>query len=362
MIYKTAQVSTGELIITVSATGTIEPVNKIEVGSEISGTIKTVSVNANDRVKQGQALARLHTEQLLAKVKQARAALLLANAKVKQVYASVKKTKNSLARLRRLEKSALCPKEQCDAAQAEYDRAEAELLIAKAQTIQAQALLETEQTSLTKATILSPIDGIVLKRAVESGQTVAATLKTPVLFVLAEDLKKMQLHVAIDEADIGQVKIGQTATFTVPAYPDKVFPAIISELQYAPQTIDGVVTYQATLQLDNSALLLRPGMSANIEILVKKTKNALLIPNSALYFNRKQTNAQDNQSISPVNTTKHSKQSKQKRQHKVWILHHGKASAITVITGASNAHVTEIKSKNLKPGARVITDEMMATQ
>ncbi len=209
--YSTIEATRGKLTVAVTATGTLQPVNQVDVGSEISGTIKTVMVDFNDRVEQGQVLATLDTDQLQAKVNQARASLALANAQVKQSEATVIETRNKLRRANELAKSGTCSQEDCDAAQASYDRAVAELARSKAQVSQAQASLDAEQTTLAKATLLSPINGIVLNRDTEPGQTVAASFQTPVLFTLAENLTQMELHVDVDEADVGQVKEGQDA-------------------------------------------------------------------------------------------------------------------------------------------------------
>ncbi len=212
----------------------------------------------NDRVNQGQVLASIDTDQLQARVNQAQAALQMARATVKQSEATVVETRKILARSTELAKKEMCSEQDCDAAQAAYDRAVADLAGARAQVVQAQASLDAESTTLAKATIHSPINGIVLDRDVEPGQTVAAAFQTPVLFTLAENLTQMELHVDVDEADVGQVAQGQIAKFTVDAYANKNFPAKIIEVHFASQTVDGVVTYETVLSVENSDLLLRP--------------------------------------------------------------------------------------------------------
>ena len=268
-LYKTAKVARGNLSVTVTATGTLEPVNQVEVGSEISGTIKTVQVDFNDHIKQGHVLAIMVTDQQQAKVNQAKAELELAKSQVKLAEVTVVETKTKLRRATELKKEDMFSAEDYGTAQAEFGRAQASLLSAKAQVVKAQASLDAQQITLAKATIHSPIKGIVLDRDVEPGQTVAASLQTPVLFTLAEDLTKMELHVDVDEADVGQVMEGQDAKFTVDAYVDRSFPAKITEVHFASQTVDGVVTYETVLWVDNSDLLLRPGMTATTDILVK---------------------------------------------------------------------------------------------
>jgi HlyD family secretion protein len=239
--YKTAEVKQGDLIVTVTvtvtATGTLEPVNQVDVGSEISGTIKQVNVDFNDHVTQGQVLAVLDTDQLQARVNQAKASLELAKAKVAEAMATVQENKQKNQHQLALEAKGLCSQEDCDAAKAAYERAQAGLASARAQVVQAQASLDAEKTTLRKATIHSPINGIVLKRNVEPSQTVAASLQTPVLFTLAENLTQMELQVDVDEADVGQVAEGQDAMFTMDAYPNKQFPAKNTEVHLAPKPL-----------------------------------------------------------------------------------------------------------------------------
>jgi len=369
--YKTAEVIHDTLIVTITATGRLEPVNQVDVGSEISGTIKTVEVIANDIVRQGQTLAILNTDQQETKVNQAKAALQLAKSKIKQAEATLREKKNILRRSRTLEKSGMCSAEECDASQAAYDRAEAELLSTRAQAVQAQAFLDAEQTILAKATIHSPINGIVLKRAVEPGQTVAASLQTPVLFVLAEDLTKMELHVGIDEADVGQVKEGQDAIFTVDAYPKKIFPARITEVHFASQTVDGVVTYETALRVDNSALLLRPGMTATADVKVKKIENALLVPNAALRFtpldHQKATTTNEGSPIRRLMPRQPTSMSKRKeetsasnKQQRVWMLRNRQLIAIPITVGATDGFMTEVVSGDIEIGAKLLINTMDA--
>jgi len=282
--FRTAEVALGDLTVEVTATGTLEPVNQVEVGTEVSGTIRRVLVDFNDRVKQGEVLAELNTDQFQARVNQANAALELARAQVAQSEATLVETRNALKRARELGAKNLNSPQDRDTAQAAFDRAVADLARSKAQVVQAAASLDAEKVTLSKATIHSPIQGIVLSRNVEPGQTVAASFQTPVMFTLAENLAQMELHVGVDEADVGQVREGQDATFTVAAYPDRHFPARITEVHFASQTVAGVVTYETVLSVDNSDLLLRPGMTATADIVVQKLENVMLVPNAALRF------------------------------------------------------------------------------
>ena len=367
-LYKTAKVARGNLSVTVTATGTLEPVNQVEVGSEISGTIKTVQVDFNDHIKQGHVLAIMVTDQQQAKVNQAKAELELAKSQVKLAEVTVVETKTKLRRATELKKEDMFSAEDYGTAQAEFGRAQASLLSAKAQVVKAQASLDAQQITLAKATIHSPIKGIVLDRDVEPGQTVAASLQTPVLFTLAEDLTKMELHVDVDEADVGQVMEGQDAKFTVDAYVDRSFPAKITEVHFASQTVDGVVTYETVLWVDNSDLLLRPGMTATTDILVKQTNNVLLIPNAALRFTPPSEDEQASKSKGnflsqlmprpPRDTKSRSRANENKNQPIVWILRDGQIIAIPVSTGSTNGIMTEVTSGGIKPGMAVIVSTM----
>ena len=369
--YKTDEVERGDLIVTVTATGTLEPVNQVDVGSEISGTVKFVAVDFNDRVKEGQVLTILDTEQLQALVNQSRAVLQVTQAQVKQAEATVIETQRKLRRARELAKSGMCSEDDCDTAQAAYDRAEANLLSTKAQVAQSQASLNAEQIRLSKATIHSPINGIVLERNVEPGQTVAASLQTPVLFTLAEDLTQIELHV--DEADVGQVLVGQQALFTVDAYPDNSFVAEITEVHFSSQTVEGVVTYETILRVDNSALLLRPGMTATADITVNKINNALLITNAALRFTPPVATVETStRSASLVNqliprpTRSGSKSveevNRDNKQRLVWVLRDGQLVAIPVSTNATDGIKTEVLKGELEPGMTLVVETMSQGQ
>lgn len=367
--FKTVEANRGDLTVTVTATGTLDPVNQVQVGSEISGTIRTVMVDVNDQVSASQTLAVMDTEQLQAKVSQALASLEVSKAQVKQAEATVVETRNKLRRSEHLAKSGLCSEENCDAARAAYGRASADLVGSKAKVVQAEAFLHAERTTLAKATIHSPVQGIVLKRDVEPGQTVAASFQTPVLFLLAEDLTQMELHVDVDEADVGQVKEGQRATFTVDAYPDQTFPALITEVHFASQTVDGVVTYETVLKVDNTDLLLRPGMTATADITVKQVKNSLLVPNTALRFTPK--NSQDQVSGGggligsllprPPNASKAREGgSGDKDSQQVWKLENGQPRLVTVRVESTDGIQSAVSSTDLKAGMQLIVDTLEA--
>lgn len=363
--FKLEPVRRDDITVTVSVTGKLEPVNQLDVGAELSGTIKTVAVDYNDWVKAGQVLARLDTDLLEAKVRQSQAALELAQARVEEADATLTEMRNRWRRTGELARKNLTSAESLDAAEAAYARAQATLTLNRAQVKQAQAQLDFDRTTLQKAVIHSPIDGIVLKRLVKAGQTVAATLQTPVLFTLAENLTQMELHVDVDEADVAQVKEGQQATFTVDAYPNRRFPAKVTEVRYAPQVSEGVVSYETVLSIDNSALLLRPGMTATGDITVGVVRDAVLVPNAALRFTPPATGRARGggllQSLLPSPPRQSSKnQELDSKQKRVWRLQDGAPVAIPVEVGESDGRMTVIVAGAVQPGMSLLVDTVSA--
>ncbi len=361
------EVTRGDLTIQVTATGTLAPLNQVDVGSEVSGMIEKVLVDFNDRVTQGQILARLNTDEQRARVVQVQAALAVADARVLQTAATVLETQLKLKRCQTLAAKGLCTAQDLDAAQAGYARAQADDASARAQVSQARATLDAEQTRLAKAVIRSPIDGVVLKRQIEPGQTVAASLQAPILFTLAESLAQMELRVAVDEADIGKVREGQTATFTVDAYGERVFPATIAQVRLAPLSVGGVVSYETILSLSNAELLLRPGMTATAHITVEEIHDALRVPNAALRFVPPVTAAEQKGGFMDQllprwgSRTRPSREDNDKSK-RVWVPNNGQPRAIDVKTGPSDGRMTQIFADKrpddgeLKAGTIIITD------
>ena len=364
--YKTEEAHRGDLVVAVTATGNLEPTNQVEVGVEVSGTIASVDVDYNDRVKRDQVLARLDPTKFKAQVVRSRAALQSAKARILQAQATVDESRAQLTRLTRLRevsKGTDPSQVDIDAADAAVKRAVAERASAKAGVAEASATLESNEIDLAKTVIHSPVDGIVLVRAVEPGQTVAASLQTPVLFVLAEDLTKMELHVSVDEADVGRVRAGQRATFTVDAYPDRTFSAEITDVHYGAQEIEGVITYEAVLDVDNGDLSLRPGMTATANIVVERVKDALLIPNAALRFSPPiREDAERGRGLlarllphpphaSPNNRDNRGTAS---RQQRVWVLRDHEPVAVPVTIGATDGVMTEMLKGDIDPGTPLI--------
>mgnify|MGYP000362654807 CR=1 FL=1 len=374
VIYETKPVSRGNLIITVSATGTLEPTNKVEVGIEVSGTIESVEVDYNDRVEVGQVLARLDTSKLEAQVLQSRAALDSARAKLLQAEATKQEADAQMERLeevRRLSDGKMPSKYEFDAQRAALARAKADVASAKAAVAQAQATLDANQSDLAKAVVRSPVNGIVLKRSIEPGQTVAAMFQSPVLFTLAEDLTKMELMVDVDEADVGQVHTDQDATFTVDAYPDEVFSARTIQVRYGSEIVEGVVTYKAVLRVDNSSLKLRPGMTATALLTVAKRENVLLVPNAALRFIPPQAPRKEKvgrgsllSAILPhpprQESTPRDDTNAKTREQQVWAVREGQLKGIPITKGLTDGKNTEVTSGAVEPGMELATDMVTA--
>ncbi|MEZ5817197.1 MAG: efflux RND transporter periplasmic adaptor subunit [Hyphomicrobiaceae bacterium] len=361
--YVTAPVSRGPLVVVVTATGSVQPTNKVDVSSELSGTIRRVLVDYNSPVKAGQSLAELDTEKLDATVASSRAKLVAARARVADAEATMLEKQRDLVRKKLLEGKQITSTQNLELAQAAYDRAVAAVASAKADVGVAEAELKLNETNRAKACICSPIDGVVLKRSAEPGQTVASSLQAPVLFSIAEDLTQMELQVDVDEADVGKVKAGQKATFSVDAFPDRRFPATIRDVRFASETIQGVVTYKAVLTIDNSELLLRPGMTATAEIRVAEVDDALLVANAALRYappsNTSATQRSFLQRLLPGRPAfrQASRQEAQTGTRTVWVLENGKPAAVTIRTGATDGRNTEVTGGDLKAGQNAIVDQ-----
>lgn len=282
--YTTAEVGRGSFAVRVAATGTVEPTNLVEISSELSGRIESVEVDFNDQVDVGTVLARLDTSRLEAQLAVARASLDAAIARVAIAQAALEDARAKWETARDLGERGVTSEQALLTRRAAFREAQAQLHAAEADRELAEANVDLHAADLSSACICSPIEGVVLDRTVDPGQIVAASLSAPVLFTVAENLSEMELQVAIDEADIGRVAPGQAATFTVDAYDDRRFPAEITEVRFAPETIDGVVTYRAILQIDNADMLLRPGMTATADITVAEVVDALVVPNAALRY------------------------------------------------------------------------------
>ena len=370
--YATERARVGTLVVKVAATGNLQPINQVDVGSELSGIVDRVFVDINDRVKTGQVLARLDIARLQDAVAKSRASLAAAEAQVLQAQATLAEARATRARFRQvaeLSGGKVPSQSELDSAEANVKRAEASEASARASVVQARATLQSDETNLAKADIRSPIDGVVLARKVEPGQTVAASFQAPVLFTLAEDLAKMELQVDIDEADVGQVEAGQGAIFSVDAWPGRQYRAVITRVGYGAQVKEGVVSYLTILSVDNADLSLRPGMTGTAEITTLTRENALLVPNAALRFTPPTADAAAkpaSRGVTGMLLPRPPRQAPKSQapapgaSPRVWVLQNGEPVALDVQTGASNGRETEITGGALKAGMEVITEALAA--
>jgi HlyD family secretion protein len=282
--YVTVPVTRGNISQVVSSTGTLQAVITVQVGSQVSGTIEKLFADFNSKVKAGQIVAQLNQDKFKASVDQARANLLAAQSNLAKARVTVADTLRTLERNRELRKRELMAQSELDAAQTAYDAALAQVEVNKAQLAQSQAAVNQAMVDLNNTVIRSPVDGIVISRNVDVGQTVAASLQAPTLFTIANDLSKMEVHTNVDEADVGNVSEGQEVTFTVDAFPARRFRGKVSQVRNAPIVVQNVVTYDAVVRIDNKELLLKPGMTANVQFMVSRKQDVLTVPNVALRF------------------------------------------------------------------------------
>ncbi|MFA5964477.1 MAG: efflux RND transporter periplasmic adaptor subunit [Sphingomonas sp.] len=380
--YATETAQRGNLTVSVSATGKLAPTNQVDVGSELSGLVTKVLVDVNDRVTKGQPLALIDPSRFQDTVNQSKAALDANIAAVAQAQATLAQSTATLARYQEVSKLSggrVPAKTELDQAIADRDRAVANVRAAQANVASARATLSSNSTQLTKAIIRSPVNGVVLARQIEPGQTVAASFNTPTLFVIAEDLATMKLEVAIDEADVGQVKQGQQANFTVDAFPGKTFPATITRVDVGSNlsassstttsTTTQVVSYAATLAVSNADLQLRPGMTATADIVTTQKNDVLLVPNAALRFKPSTADgaASSSGGIAGALVPRRPRSGGADKsatidrggKQTVYIKGaDGTPTAISVTTGETNGSLTEVTGGDLKSGMEVITGQL----
>jgi HlyD family secretion protein len=280
----TANVDRGDILDVVGATGTLEAVVTVQVGSQVSGTIQDLNADFNSQVKKGQVIARLDPSIFEARVGQAKANLIAARANVERSRAEVGDSAQKYKRAQELANEKLLPASDLETAKATFDGAQAQVKASEAAVSQAQANVNQAELDLSHTIIATPIDGVVIARNVDVGQTVAASFQAPVLFVIANDLTKMRVNAAIDEADVGRIQMGQDVSFRVDAYPDRAFPGRIEQVRLQPTTVQNVVTYNTIITVDNAELKLRPGMTATVSVIVHRADDALRIPAAALRF------------------------------------------------------------------------------
>jgi HlyD family secretion protein len=345
MAYKTEKVSRGEINALVTATGTVNAVTTVSVGTQVSGTIKRLMVDYNSPVKKGQLLAQIDPANVQAQVDQADANLWSAKANMEKAAVATLDARRTLQRNKELFAQNFIARSDLDTAETNALSAEAQQKVTQAQVGQAQAALKIAKTNLQYTNILSPVDGTVISRSVDVGQTVAASFQTPTLFSIAQELTKMQINTSVDEADIGKIQTGQEVSFTVDAYPDTLFSGKVSEVRNSPTTVSNVVTYDVIIKVDNPQLKLKPGMTANVSITIETRQDVLRIPNAALRFK-------------PAEAKGTTYDKKEMKGTKVWILENGKPKPVKVTIGLSDGTYTEISVGELNAGQEIITDDL----
>jgi len=375
--YVTEVVKKGNLTLTVLANGTLQPTRAVNIGSELSGTVKRVLVDVNDRVKKGQILVELDTAKLSDQVLRSRASLAAALAQQALSTATVKEARANLARFEevaRLSGGKVPSATELDSARANVDRAVAAEASARANVAEVRATVSTDETNLSKASIRSPIDGVVLTRTVDPGNAVAASLQAVTLFSVAEDIARLRLEVSVDEADVGSVQVDQNATFTVSAYPSRRYPAKITRVAFGSTKTDNVVTYTTYLGVDNSDQSLRPGMTAAATIVSTERTGVLLVPNTALRFTPTAESAAAASAPAansggvvsklvprmPRGGGRKTAGGSGVAAKQVWILKDGQAVAVAVKPGISDGRMTEVSGEGLQEGMAVITDQRAA--
>ena len=358
--FVTTPAQRGNITQIVSSTGTLQAGVTVQVGSQVSGTIDKLFADFNSKVKAGQVVAQLNQDKFRAAVDQAKANFIAGQSNLAKAKVSVEDASRTLARTRELRKRELTAQSDLDAAQTVHDAAVAQLEVNKAQVAQAQAAVNQVTVDLNNTVIRSPVDGIVISRNVDVGQTVAASLQAPTLFTIANDLAKMEVHSNVDEADVGNVWEGQDVTFTVDAFPARRFRGKVYQVRNAPVNVQNVVTYNAVARIDNKELLLKPGMTASVQFLVSRQENVLVIPNMAMRFKPpdQKDEAQDllrqerSRVAKPVGTRRTSRAAvaggsgagaRGNRRATIYVLRENKAQPVAVQLGITDGSRTEVR-------------------
>lgn len=347
--YVTQPVTRGSIVRSVSATGTVNPVTVVQVGSYVSGPIQALYADFNTAVKAGQLIAKIDPRPFEVKVAQSRAALANAKAQLGKDQADLVYKKLTAGRDAQLLKRHVVSQDVADNAQSAYDQAVAQVALDKANIEQQEANLQEAEVNLSYTNIVSPVDGTVVSRNVDVGQTVAATYQTPTLFLIAKDLTRMQVDTNVSESDIGNVREGETAQFQVDAFPDRKFQGTVGQVRQAPITVQNVVTYDVVVNVVNPELLLKPGMTADVTIVTARRDNVLRIPEQAFRFSP--------QGLDSSAKVDGATGGEIPRQARVWVRGKGGTQPVSVVTGLSDGNYVEMLSGPLHLGDSVITDE-----
>lgn len=352
--YVTVPVKEGPLRAEITCTGTLSPLVEVLVGSQVSGTIKELYADFESKVKKGQLIALIDPDKFRAKAEQARADLAAAKASVAKAEVTWANEVRDLRRSEGLVEKGSVSRSEYDKAKTEADAAEAQVVLDKAKVAQADAKLQEAELELQYTRIVAPVDGVVVARSMDVGQTVTASFQTPVLFKIAEDLKRMQVNTNVDEADVGRVKVGQQAIFTVPAFPDKVFKASVTQIRNEPKIEQNVVTYNVVLNVNNDELELRPGMTANVQIHVTEVKSAKIVPEQAFRFSPREVSAR--KGVDKLSAL-------EPGFRRVWRLGRmNRLRPIKVKVGISGTEGIEVFSDELKPGDPLVVESIAAKE
>lgn len=352
-VFKTAKVERGSVVAVVSATGTLNAVTTVQVGTQVSGTIQKLFVDYNSQVTKGQIIAQIDPAIFASQVDQSQGNYQSALANLEKLKAVALDASRTLARNRQLVKEGIVSQGDFDTAETKYQEAVAAVRAAEGSVLQTRGASRQTRTNLHNATIRSPVDGVVISRNVDVGQTVAASFQTPTLFTIAQDLTKMQINTSVDEADIGKIQVRQPASFTVDAYPEIQFKGLVSQVRIAPIITQNVVTYDVVVIVENKDLKLKPGMTANVSIEVMRKDAVLTIPSSALRFK-----PEDAGELTTSRSSGRSGQPGKNLSQKVYVLKEGKPRMVPVQTGISDDTHVEIVAGELLPGQEVIVDQV----
>jgi len=361
VIYKTEEVDKGDIEALVVTTGSLNPVTVVDIGSQASGIIEELHVDFNTEVKEGQVIAKIEQSSFLTKVQQNEANYKSAIASLEKARITLENIRKKTERSLELFEKNLISYEDKESGEAQYLSAIADVQSAEAKLEQAKSQLDSSKVDLAHTVIKSPIDGIVINRTVNIGQTVAASFQAPVLFQIANDMSKMQVECSVDEADIGNVKEGQRVKFTVGAFPDESFTGTVSQVRYSPEVVQNVVTYTTIVEVENPEMKLRPGMTATVSIVIGEAKNSLLVPNAALRFTPQlspdvaQRIFENNPKGRQEGNTK-METARNQDVSRVWILDEsGALKPIMIKAGVTDNSYTEVVEGKLTEGHQVIT-------
>lgn len=353
--YETAVIDRGDILEKITATGTINPVNSVKVGSQVSGRIIKILADYNSRVKKGQIVAQLETDIYQSKVEQDAANYKMSQAQVTEAKATMADAESNLRRAKKLSRDRVLSDRELEIAATKYDAATASYGAAVAREEQSKALLSSARLDLQHTIIYSPVDGIVISRNCDVGQTVVATFQTPDLFLIAEDLTKMRVDAYVDEADIGKARVGQQVQFTVDAYPDKIFSGVISQVRFAPKELQNVVSYATLIEVPNPELMLRPGMTASIAIISGQRKNVMRVSNAALRFKPDPMDRELSKHEAADGNEASADEDEIKIQHRVWILaEDGRVQTVSIKTGIFDTKHAEVTGGDIHDGQKVI--------